>query len=46
MRANLMIKCDGCGSHMGIVPVDTADMPEVLLKKINQVILAHRPDCP
>ena len=45
MQAELNVKCGQCGQHLGVVAVDTADMPEELQAKINKVILAHRGDC-
>lgn len=44
MQANLIVKCGQCGESLGIVKVDTADMPERLQEKVNKVILAHRKD--
>ena len=45
MKAELMIKCDGCGQRLGAVKMDTADMPEGLQGRVNAVILAHRENC-
>jgi hypothetical protein len=45
MQAQLSIECYQCLRHLGMVKVDTADMPEDLQHKINRVILRHRQDC-
>lgn len=45
MQATLIIKCGQCEKSLRAVKVDTADMPDQLQEKINQVILAHRPEC-
>ena len=45
MQAILNIKCGQCEKLIGVVKVDTADMPEELQAKVNKVILAHRQDC-
>lgn len=45
MQAKLSVKCGQCEKHLGDVQADTADMPEQLQEKVNQVILAHRKDC-
>ena len=45
MQAELTIKCGQCGKSLGKVKVDTADMPDKLQEKVNEVILAHRIDC-
>lgn len=45
MQAELSVKCGQCGKGLGVVKVDTADMPEELQAKVNAVILAHRQDC-
>jgi len=45
MQAELGIKCSQCGRFLGVVKVDTADMPKDLQAQVNKVILAHRPDC-
>ena len=46
MQANVIIECDGCGKHIGIVHINTADVPDVLQYRINKPILAHRQQCP
>ncbi len=45
MQARIKIYCNQDGMYIGIVRVDTADMPEQLQEKINKVILEHRPAC-
>ena len=45
MQAELNIYCGGCGKSLGVVKIDTADMPEQLQAKVNKPILAHRQDC-
>ena len=45
MQAILTIECEHCKKSLGNVNVDTADMPEQLQEKVNQVILAHRGSC-
>jgi hypothetical protein len=45
MQANLTVKCEQCKANLGIVKMDTADLPEELQTKINKVILRHRKDC-
>jgi len=45
MKAELVVKCDGCGKRIGSVKMDTADMPEELQARVNDVVLTHRKDC-
>ena len=45
MQAELNVKCGQCGQLLGVVPADTADMPEQLQAKINEIILGHRLVC-
>ena len=45
MKAELVVKCDGCGKRIGSVKMDTADMPEDLQAMVNDVVLTHREDC-
>jgi hypothetical protein len=45
MQAQLKVYCKQDGEYIGMVNVDTADMPEQLQLKVNKVILAHRKDC-
>jgi hypothetical protein len=45
MQAQLKVYCTQCDKYLGEVPVDTADMPEDLQKRVNKVILAHRQNC-
>lgn len=45
MQANLLIRCAACSKKLGVVRIDTADMPDQLQAKINLVILRHRQDC-
>jgi len=45
MQAILQVKCGQCDKPIGIVRMDTADMPEQLQEKVNKVILAHRQEC-
>jgi len=45
MQAELNVKCGQCGKQLGVVKVDTADMPEELQAKVNAVILRHRDNC-
>ena len=45
MQVQLKVYCKQDGEYIGMVNVDTADMPEQLQSKVNKVILAHRKDC-
>ena len=45
MQAEITIRCGQCLESLGVVNVDTADMPEDLQSRVNAVILAHRQDC-
>lgn len=45
MQAQVEVRCGQCGKKLGVIEVDTADMPEELQAKVNKVILAHRQDC-
>lgn len=45
MQVIIAIQCSGCERWLGKVAVDTADMPEELQKRLNDVILEHRADC-
>lgn len=45
MQAQLRVYCKQDGEYIGEVNVDTADMPEQLQAKVNEVILAHRKHC-
>ncbi len=45
MKAELVVKCDGCGKQIGSIKMDTADMPEELQARVNAVVLMHRKDC-
>lgn len=45
MQAKLIVKCEQCDRNIGIVPMDTADMPDELQEKVNKVILEHRHEC-
>ena len=44
MKATATIKCDQCGRELGDLRIDTADLD--LEEKINDLILAHRAECP
>lgn len=45
MKAVVHVYCDQDLKYLGEVTVDTADMPDDLQRKVNRVILLHRPDC-
>ena len=46
MQATIRINCEGCGRYLNQLKIDTADMPDDLQKRINEVILKHRKECP
>jgi len=46
MQATLRIICAQCKRHLGVVHIDTADMPRDMQDKVNKVVLKHRPECP
>jgi len=46
MQAELTVRCGQCLESLGMVNMDTADLPEDLQYRLHVVIWRHRKDCP